>query len=103
MNIQTVALVAGLGVATAFGAGAASAQVPDRPGSSEPTPYHHHHSGVFALVKEEVQAGRISRTEGAYLVREIRKIHAERRAQREGGQYGSGMPEAPPNQMPSPH
>jgi hypothetical protein len=101
MNLRTTALVAGLGLVTAIGAGAAIAQP-----SGQGAPYAntegaqygkaaHRHFGAVALIREEMKAGRISQREGSFLVQKIRELHAQRREQRQAYQ-GRGMNEGAP-------
>jgi hypothetical protein len=89
MNFRTTALVAGLGLVTAMGAGAAMAQT-----GGQSAPYAgtegaqygnapHRHFGAVALIREEMKAGRISEREGSFLVRKIRELHTQRREQRQ--------------------
>ena len=104
MNLRTTALVAGLGLVTAMGAGAAMAQT-----GGQGAPYAgaegaqygnapHRHFGAIALIRDEMKAGRISEREGSFLVRKIHELRAQRREQRQA--YESrGMTEqqgAPP-------
>jgi hypothetical protein len=91
MNLKTTAIAAGL--AAALGTGVAFAQ--SYSDSAPPQAYGHHrghHHGIRALIREEVQAGRISQQEGALLEQRIRELKAERRASRQGmqGNYGQG-------------
>lgn len=117
MNLRNTALAAG--AIAVLGAGLALAQpapqgAPEQSGPAQgyqgyqgPPPgyqggyqgnhamWHHHHHGVLALIREEVNAGRISKKEGSLLERKIREIHAERRAERQAREYGErGAPPA---------
>lgn len=89
MNLRTTALVAGLGLVTAMGAGVALAQT-----GGQGAPYAgmegaqygaapHRHFEAVALIREETKAGRISEREGSFLVRKIREMRAQRREQRQ--------------------
>jgi hypothetical protein len=123
----TKMLAAALGAAVAMGGTAALAQgAPYQPGPSdqgqyqqgpyqqspnEQGPYgqapsaapyrpsHHHHLGIAAVIRSEMGAGRISKGEGSFLLKKIREIHAERRAQREARSGEEGAP--PGMQQPS--
>jgi hypothetical protein len=101
MNLRTTALVAGLGLVTAIGAGAAIAQPNGRGApyadtqSAQYGKAQHRHFGAVALIREEMKAGRISPREGSFLVQKIRELHAQRREQRQAYQ-GRGMNEGAP-------
>jgi hypothetical protein len=101
MNLKTTGIA--LGVMTTLVSGAAFAQPGPQSG-----PYdqgqgyyqqapgqgsyhqHRHHHGVVALLKEEMNAGRLSKSEGALLIGKIKQLHAERRAEREARYGGEG-------------
>jgi hypothetical protein len=89
MNLRTTALVAGLALVTAIGAGAAMAQTGGqgaRYAGTEGAQYGnipHRHFGAVALIRQEMKAGRISEREGSFLVRKIHELHAQRREQRQ--------------------
>jgi hypothetical protein len=90
MNLRTTAIAAGL--AAALGTGAAFAQsYSDNGPSSQQAPYGHRHGnhhGIRALIREEVQAGRISQNEGTLLLQRIKEMKAERRAAKQA-RYGN--------------
>ncbi|HEX3430823.1 MAG TPA: hypothetical protein VHT03_08050 [Rhizomicrobium sp.] len=119
MNLRTTAMATGL--AALLGTGAAFAQSDAEypaPSQQMSQQEHHHHGrhGVLALIREEVNAGRISHKEGMLLVEKISAMKAERRARREAryqgrqgsegrGQaasYGQGNYPPPPAQQPNP-
>jgi hypothetical protein len=89
MNLRTTALVAGLALVTAMGAGAATAQTGGRGApyaGTEGAQYGnapHRHFGAVALIREEMKAGRISEREGSLLMQKIREFRAQRREQRQ--------------------
>ena len=117
MNLKTTAIAAGLAAALGTG-GAAFAQSysQDNQPPSQQAPYGqhygHHHHGIRALIREEVNAGRISHKEGALLEQKVREMKAERRAEKQArmqgdygrGNYGQGGYEQgnypPPSQQP---
>jgi hypothetical protein len=70
----------------ALGTGAAIAQSYGNAPAPQQAPYAHRHGhhGIRALIREEVQAGRISHEEGMLLEQKIRELKAERRAQKQG-------------------
>lgn len=106
MNFKAT-LIAG-GLAAALGTGAAFAQ--DNSGSPPPPPpathAHGHHGGhgAFAVIQEEVSAGRLSQKEGTLIEKKIREMKRERRAERQArregmqgaGSYGQDNPQPPP-------
>jgi hypothetical protein len=112
MSIKTTIILAGL--TAALGAGAAFAQPAPEGAPYQQAPYqqapnqqgpgqtHRHLHGVFALIKDEMSAGRLSHKEGSLLVQKIRELHAERRAQREARYSEEGAPPAQ-GQMQQPH
>jgi hypothetical protein len=101
MNLKTTAIAAGL--AAALGTGAAFAQsYSNPPPSQQQIQGRHHglHRGIRALIREEVNAGRISQQEGALLEQKIKEIKAERRAQKQSRYEGVQGNYPPPSQQP---
>jgi len=102
MNLKTTAIAAGL--AAALGTGAAFAQsYSDNPPPSQQQIHGRHqglHHGIRALIREEVNAGRISQQEGALLEQKIKEIKAERRAQKQSRYEGVQGNYPPPSQQP---
>jgi len=108
MNLKTTGIV--LGVVAALATGAAFAQPAPQPGSYDQSQgyyqqapgqrvqyQHRHRHGVVALLEEEMSAGRLSHKEGSLLIRKIKELHAERRAEREARYSGeSASPQMQP-------
>jgi hypothetical protein len=64
-------------------------------GAYGPAPYTapyraRYHHGIAAVIRSEMSAGRISKSEGAFLLKKIRVLHQERRAEHEAryNEYG---------------
>jgi hypothetical protein len=97
MSLKTTLIVGGL--AAVLGTSAAFAQsYSGSPPPSQAAPYGHHrghHHGVLALIREEVNAGRISQTEGTLLEQKIMEMKRERHAERQARNQGmQGNPQA---------
>lgn len=110
MNLKKT-LIAG-GLAASLCSGAAFAQsYSNNPPPPQQAPYMHHHHGrgVLALIREEVNAGRLSQREGTVLAMKIKEMKRERRAERQAryegmqgrGSYGQGYEQGnPPSPQP---
>lgn len=103
MNLKTTGVA--LGVIAALATGAAYAQSAPPPGAydqgqgyyqqapgQQMRSQHRHRHGVVALLKEEMSAHRLSEKEGSLLIRKIKELHAERRAEREARYNEQGAP-----------
>jgi len=97
MNLRTTAIALGVAATLATGAAFAQSEYDQGQGYSQQGPgqqayhQHRHKHGIVALLKEEMNAGRLSKKEGALLMEKIKQLHAEKRAEREA-RRGEGAP-----------
>ena len=101
MTLKTTLIAVGIVAALGTGAAVAQSYSNSAPPSQQTYGYRHGHGhhGIRALIREEVQAGRISQQEGALLEQKIREMKAERRAAKQGGYEGMQGNYPPPSQQ----
>lgn len=99
MNLKATLIAGGLAAALCTGAAFAQNYSQNAPAAQQ-APYGHHHRGmhgVMGLIREEVDAGRISQKEGTLLMEKIKEMKQARRAERQApprrhaGQLWAGL------------